>query len=123
MAVAMEQTMNKVVKRLEVWEVDLGESRGSVQGGSRPCLITSNDVGNKYSPVVIVSPLTTSKIKRPMPTHVKLNADENGLYGDSIVMLEQVITVPKDKLAFKISRIPKYLESAVNNALSLSLGL
>jgi mRNA interferase MazF len=114
--------MNKVVKRLEMYNIDFGESRGSVQGGERPGVVLGNDIGNKYSPVVLVAPVT-SKVKKPMPTHVRVDKDEIGLYEDSIILLEQIITIPKDRLGFKIATIPKRLESAVNNALSLSLGL
>lgn len=123
MAVVMERVMSKTIKRFEIWEVNLGKSDGSVQGGNRPCIVTSNNIGNKYSPVVIVSPLTSSKFKKEMPTHVKLCAEEIGLYDDSTILFEQVITVPKDKLEYKIADIPKHLERAANNALSLSLGL
>ena len=46
------------IRRGDIFEVDLGEYRGSIQGGYRPCVIVQNDIGNKYSPVTIVYPLT-----------------------------------------------------------------
>ncbi|RPK29383.1 hypothetical protein EDO6_00006 [Paenibacillus xylanexedens] len=58
-----------------------------------------------------------------MPTHIKLDADEIGLYDDSTILFEQSITIPKDKVAYKIADIPKRLVSAANMALSISLGL
>lgn len=122
MAVAMERTMKKVVKRLDMWNVDFGLSKGSVQGGQRPCVVLGNDIGNKYSPVVLVAPVT-SKVKKPMPTHVKVSKEEIGLYEDSIILLEQITTVSKDQLDFKITELPKRFTNAVNKAISLSLDL
>ncbi|WP_206098611.1 type II toxin-antitoxin system PemK/MazF family toxin [Paenibacillus silvae] len=121
MAVVMEKVM-KQVKRLEMWNADLGENKGSVQGGVRPVVIVGNNIGNKYSPVVLVSPVT-SKVKKPMPTHVKVNKEDLGLYEDSIILLEQVMTIPKDKLDFKITDIPDYFSNSINRALQLSLSL
>lgn len=105
-----------------MWNADLGENKGSVQGGVRPVVIVGNDMGNKYSPVVMVSPVT-SRVKKSMPTHVKVNKEDLGLYEDSIILLEQIITIPKDKLDFKITQIPNHLAGAINKALSLSLSL
>ncbi|WP_340032562.1 type II toxin-antitoxin system PemK/MazF family toxin [Paenibacillus sp. FSL K6-1122] len=122
MAVAMERIMKKEVRRLDMWNADLGENKGSVQGGVRPVVIVGNDMGNKYSPVVMVSPVT-SRVKKSMPTHVKVNKEDLGLYEDSIILLEQIITIPKDKLDFKITQIPNHLAGAINKALSLSLSL
>lgn len=113
----------KTIKRMEVWEVDLGAGDGSVQGGNRPCVVVSNDMGNKYSPVVIVVPLTSSKVKRPMPTHVFVDANDCGIFCDSTVLCEQVITVTKERLKFKIFEMPMTYLKKINNALNVSLNL
>ncbi|PYE51571.1 type II toxin-antitoxin system PemK/MazF family toxin [Paenibacillus barcinonensis] len=121
MAVAMERMM-KDVKRLDMWNVNLGRNKGSVQSGERPCVVLGNDMGNKYSPVVIVAPVT-SRVKKPMPTHVKVEKEEIGLYDDSIILLEQIMTVSKDQLDFKIAELPRHFGNAINKALQLSLSL
>ena len=43
----------------EVYLIDFPQD-GHTQGGIRPGVIFQNDVGNKYSPNVVVLPLTTS---------------------------------------------------------------
>ena len=94
------------VKRLEVWVADLGQRQGSVQGGVRPICILQNDVGNKYSPTVTIAPLTTSKTKKKLPTHISLKASEIGLEDDSILLIEQITNISKSNLMFKVAEIP-----------------
>ncbi|PIH61535.1 type II toxin-antitoxin system PemK/MazF family toxin [Paenibacillus sp. LK1] len=113
----------KTIKRMEVWEVDLPAGDGSVQGGHRPCVVISNDMGNKYSPVVIVVPLTSSKLKKRMPTHVFVDANECGVFNDSTALCEQVLTVKKERLQYKIFEMPKNYIGKIRNAINISLSL
>ena len=73
-------------------------SNGSVQGGYRPHIVWQNNVGNKYSPNVVLIPLTSVMKKTNLPTHVRLSAAETGLPKDSIALCENPISFPKDKL-------------------------
>ena len=79
---------------------------GAVQGGSRPVLISQNDIGNKHSPSVEIIPLT-SKIKAShMPTHTLIKAsDLNGLNTDSVVLSEQTQTINKTQLWKRLGRL------------------
>ena len=120
MAVAMDRIMNKEVKRLDMWNANLGKNKGSVQSGERPVVVLGNDKGNKFSPVVIVAPVT-SKVKKPMPTHVRVEANEIELYDDSIILLEQIMTISKDQLEFKIATLPEKFQQPISKALSISL--
>ena len=83
-----------LVKRGDIFYADLGTVRGSEQGGIRPVLIVQNDIGNKYSPTVIVAPIT-SQDKTKLPTHVSLDMVNSGLPKKSTVMMEQVRTLDK----------------------------
>ena len=74
------------------------EQNGHVQSGYRPAAVISNNVGNKFSPNVIVVPLTTADKNPYQPTHVLLSAAENGLREDSIALCENPMTIPKDAL-------------------------
>ena len=65
-----------VVKRGDLFYANLSPVLGSEQGGIRPVVIIQNDVGNKYSPTVIVAPITSRMYKTKLPTHVKINASE-----------------------------------------------
>ncbi|MBX4152291.1 type II toxin-antitoxin system PemK/MazF family toxin [Paenibacillus lautus] len=111
------------VKRLEVWVADLGRQEGSVQGGVRPICILQNDVGNKYAPTVAVAPMTTSKTKKKLPTHVNLKASEVGLEDDSILLVEQLGTISKERLMFKVAEIPESVAWLIDRACKIQLGL
>ncbi len=112
------------ILRGEIYEVDLGEVKGDDQGeqkGRRPCIVIQNNVGNKFSPTVIVSALT-SQYKKNMCTHVHIKKSSfNSLDKDSTVLLEQIVTVNKNKLSFKIGRISKEDMKRINEAIKLSL--
>ena len=92
-------------KRGELYYADLSPVVGSEQGGVRPVLIIQNDVGNKYSPTVIVAAITSQINKAKLPTHIELSAMEYGLPKDSVVLLEQVRTLDKRRLKEKIGLI------------------
>ena len=86
------------VKRGDIYYADLSPVVGSEQGGIRPVLIIQNDIGNKYSPTVIAAAITSQKDKTKLPTHIQVNATGCGLAKDSIVLLEQVRTIDKQRL-------------------------
>ena len=52
--------MAKPYYRGEMYYADLGKGIGSEQEGYRPVVIIQNNTGNKYSPTVIVAPVTTN---------------------------------------------------------------
>ena len=69
--------------------VEIPNNIGHQQGGIRPCVIVSNNIGNEFSPVIKVLPITTKRYKSTQPTHVHFNKDEvNGLLKDSTVEAE-----------------------------------
>lgn len=110
-------------KRGDIVFVDMPQGKGSEQGKPRPALIIQNDVGNKYSPTVIVS-FFTSREKTTLPTHVTVDADEEtGLKVPSTVLLEQVTTIDKSRITERIGRIPLSKVDSINHALSVSVGL
>ena len=93
-------------KFLEIWMADLGEKSGSVQSGRRPVLIVSNDKNNRYSSVVNIMPMTTKINKRNLPCHVELyNYERFGLNAPSTIMVEQLTSIDKSNLLFKIGKI------------------
>ena len=111
-----------IIKRGELYYADLSPVLGSEQGGVRPVLILQNDVGNKYSPTVIVSAITSKLFKAKLPTHISLDATEFGLSKDSIILLEQIRTIDKQRLKEKIGELNSVKMKEVNNALLISLG-
>ena len=90
--------MERKFKRGDIYYANLNPVIGSEQGGTRPVLIISNDVGNKHSPTVIVAPITSRiHTKAKLPTHTLIN-DFEGLDKNSIILLEQVRTIDKQRL-------------------------
>lgn len=112
-----------VIKRGDMFYADLSPVVGSEQGGVRPVLIVQNDIGNKFSPTVIVSAITSQINKAKLPTHVEINAKEYGLQKDSVILLEQVRTIDKKRLREKIGHLDEKLMEQVNDSLAVSFGL
>jgi mRNA interferase MazF len=114
---------NVVVKRGDIFYGDLSPVIGSEQGGIRPVLVIQNDIGNKYSPTVIVAAITSQINKAKLPTHVELAAESDGITKDSVILLEQVRTIDKKRLKEKIGHLSDELMKQVDVALQISFGL
>ena len=110
-----------IVKRGDVFYADLSPVVGSEQGGVRPVLIIQNDIGNKYSPTVIIAAVTSQINKAKLPTHIEISGDEYGLNKDSVILAEQVRTIDKKRLKEKIGHLDEELMARVNEALEISL--
>ena len=111
------------VKRGDVYYADLSPVVGSEQGGIRPVLVIQNDVGNRYSPTVIVAAITSQIQKAKLPTHVEVEAAKYGLEKDSVILLEQIRTIDKQRLNEKVAYIGEEKMIRINEALQISLGL
>jgi mRNA interferase MazF len=114
--------MTDEIKRNEIWLADLGTRDGSEQGGIRPVLILQNDVGNRFSPTVIIAAITDVK-KMHIPTHVFIDSGKYGLFKDSTILLEQVQTIDKKKLIKRMGSLSETDRKKVGKALSISLAL
>lgn len=112
-----------VVKRGDIFYADLSPVVGSEQGGVRPVLVVQNDVGNKFSPTVIIAAITSQINKSKLPTHIEIGADDYGLAKDSVILTEQIRTIDKRRLRERIGRLDDELMEKVNNAMSVSFGL
>lgn len=112
----------KSVRRGDVYYADLSPAIGSEQTGIRPVLIVQNNVGNIYSPTVIIAVLT-SKCKRNIPTHIAISSGDGNLPLDSTILLEQLRTIDKERLKNYIGKISDEKMSEVDEAMMVSLGL
>jgi mRNA interferase MazF len=112
-----------IIKRGDIYYADLRPVVGSEQGGVRPVLIIQNDVGNKHSPTVICAAITSKMNKAKLPTHVELNTRRCAMVKDSVILLEQLRTIDKQRLKEKICHIDDELQQRVNDALLISLAL
>ena len=111
------------IRRGDIYYADLRPVVGSEQGGVRPVLIIQNDVGNKHSPTVICAAITSKMNKAKLPTHVELSARQCDMVRDSVILLEQLRTIDKQRLREKICLIYENLQEKVNEALRISLEL
>ena len=112
-----------LIKRGDIFYADLSPVVGSEQGGIRPVLIIQNDIGNKYSPTIIVSAITSQINKAKLPTHIEISAEEYGLPKDSVILLEQIRTIDKRRLKEKIGHLSEGLMDKVNQSIKISFGL
>ena len=112
-----------MVLRGEIYSANLDPVVGSEQGGLRPVLIIQNNIGNRYSPTVIVLALTSQIQKARLPTHVFIPPDGHGLEKDSVVLAEQIRTLDKRRLRERIGTLKPEVMEKVTNALKISLGV
>lgn len=112
-----------IIRRGDVYYADLRPVVGSEQGGIRPVLVIQNDIGNKHSPTVICAAITSKMNKAKLPTHVELSAKQCDMVKDSVILLEQLRTIDKQRLREKICHIDGELQKRVDQALKISLEL
>ena len=110
------------IKRGEIFYADLSPVVGSEQGGVRPVLVIQNDVGNKYSPTVIVCAVTSQMTKAKLPTHIEFRKGDFGLKKDSVALLEKIRTIDKRRLKDKIGVVSGEVMRRIDKALLISLG-
>lgn len=115
--------MHTRIVRGDIFIADLDPVIGSEQGGIRPVLIIQNDIGNQYSPTVIVASITTkTEEKSNLPTHYYIE-NESGLDKPSMVLLEQLRTIDKIRLKDYVCHLSDYYLNGVDAALSISVDL
>ena len=116
--------LNSEIRRGDLYYADLSPVVGSEQGGVRPVLVIQNNIGNKYSPTIIIAAITSQINKAKLPTHIEISANEYGLNKDSVILLEQIRTIDKSRLKEKIGHIEdEKIINKINNALGVSFGL
>lgn len=113
----------KNIKRGEIRLCNLGDGNGSVQGGLRPALIIQNNLGNKYSPVVIVIPITSkTNCKAKLPTHLVLTK-RMGLKKQSLLLTEQILTINRDAVGKKFTTLNPRIMEVVDKKIGVSINL
>lgn len=112
-----------MIRRGEIYYANLSPVVGSEQGGIRPVLVLQNDLGNRYSPTVIVAAITARAKKSTLPIHIPLHSAGTGLARDSVLLLEQVRTIDKTRLLQKAGELDEATMDRVGYALGISLGM
>ena len=109
------------IKRGEIYYASLDPVVGSEQGGNRPVLVIQNDVGNWFSPTTIVAAITSRQGKTTLPTHVSISAVE--LPQDSVVLLEQIRTIDKQRLTGFVGHLDEKAMLLVDKGIVISFGI
>ena len=112
-----------MIARGEIYLAALDPVEGSEQGGVRPVLIIQNNVGNRFSPTVIVLAITSQLGKARLPTHVEIPAQGHGLNKDSVALAEQIRTLDKRRLREYLGCLSEEVMKRVDTAIKMSLEL
>ena len=116
--------MSDSIRRGDIYIARLHPTEGSEQAGERPVVVVSRDAINRYSPVVVVVPVTDRANKiRIYPSQVILKAAEGGLAMESVALGEQVRAISKTRLIRHVGHLPPTSLTAVGAALKITLDL
>jgi len=113
---------NKTIRRGEIYFARLNPVIGSEQGDTRPVLVVQNNIGNKYSPTIVVTPITSNHKKSHLPTHVKIPL-ATGLDVDSLALVEQIRTIDRSRFDGYIGRIDTNVQLKIDDALAVCVGI
>ena len=112
-----------MIRRGDIYYADLSPVVGSEQGGIRPVLVIQNNVGNRHSPTVICAAITSKMNKAKLPTHIEISTRDYKIVKNSVILLEQIRTIDKQRLKDKVCHLDGELLKQVNKALCISLEL
>ena len=111
------------IKRGDIWLVNLDPTVVHEIKKSRPAVIIQNDIGNKYSPITIIAPITSQNTETIYPTEVFIMSGQSGLEKDSKILLNQIRAVDQIRLIKKLGMINELTIERLNEAIKISLGL
>lgn len=109
-------------KRGDVYLVNLDPTVGSEIKKTRPAVIIQNNVGNQYSSVTIIAPITSGS-DAVYPVEVKIKAPEGGLDNNSLALLNQIRTIDRLRLVKKLGQLSQDTMLKINKAILISLDL
>ena len=112
-----------MIRRGDIFYADLSPVVGSEQGGIRPVLIIQNNVGNRHSPTVICAAVTSKMNKAKLPTHIEISTRDYDIVKNSVILLEQIRTIDKQRLREYVCHIDGGMMRKVDQAMRISLEL
>ena len=110
------------IKKGDIYYASLNPVVGSEQKGERPVVVIQNNLGNKYSPTVIIAPLTEVIKKADLPTHITIFRNDFLKY-DSMILLEQLRTIDKSRLISYLGKLKDNQLQEIDNALIKTLSI
>lgn len=112
-----------MIRRGDIYYADLSPVVGSEQGGIRPVLIIQNNVGNRHSPTVICAAITSKMNKAKLPTHIEISTRDYKIVKNSVILLEQIRTIDKQRLKEYVCHIDGEMMRKIDQAIRVSLEL
>lgn len=106
----------------DIFYANLNPTIGCEQDGIRPVLVVQNNKGNRFSPTIVIIPITSNINKTSLPTHVVLE-NTKGLEKKSVALVEQIRTLDKKRLIRKISQIAESDLENVKQAIKDNLNI
>jgi len=110
------------VKRGDIWLINLNPTLGHEIKKSRPSVIIQNDIGNKYSQITIIAPITSQKTDTLLPVEV-LMTKASGLEKNSKALLNQIRAVDERRLIRRLGKADGETMAKIDEAIKISLGL
>ena len=112
-----------MVRRGDIYYADLSPVVGSEQGGIRPVLVIQNNIGNRHSPTIICAAITSKMNKAKLPTHIEISTRDYNIVKNSVILLEQIRTIDKQRLKEFVCLIDSAMMKKVDEAICVSLNL
>ena len=112
-----------MVRRGDIYYADLSPVVGSEQGGIRPVLVIQNNIGNRHSPTIICAAITSKMNKAKLPTHIEISTRDYNIVKNSVILLEQIRTIDKQRLKEYVFHIDSAMMKKVDEAICVSLNL
>jgi mRNA interferase MazF len=109
-----------VIRKGDVFLVNLDPVLGSEVGKTRPAVVVQNDLANRSSPTVTIVPISSST-ERVFPFQVRIPAGEGGLTRESKVLCEQIRTVSRDRLLQPLGQLSRERLNEIRIALDRHL--
>ena len=112
---------NWTYRRGDVYLINLPEPVNHIQGGLRPCINIQNEMGNRYSPNLLVYPLTTQLKKLGQKTHYVLY-NVPFLEKPSMILGEQSTPVDKCRVVKYLGKLMPWQMDKVNELIRVATG-
>jgi mRNA interferase MazF len=109
--------------RGEIYLVNFDPTIGSEISKTRPALIIQNNIANESSPITIIAAVTSKFDDRLYPTEVLIEPPEGGLKITSVVLLNQIRSIDRQRLIRRIGAIGSAKLNEVDRAIQISFSL
>jgi mRNA interferase MazF len=109
--------------RGDILLVNFEPVRSSEQGKVRPSVVIQNDILNKFSPLIIVAPITSRVYEKEYPTNVFIRKEDSRLQNNSTILLNQIRTIDKRRIVKKIGSLNSFIMNQIDFALKVCLDL